>query len=166
MLALLLFLLDFIFLIFFKHLVIQALLVYFIISLLTKKNIFYSFNSFYLPVFLIFIQDSFTYNVCGTSFLILIPIISTIEYIKLRALDPKFFFPYIFVSLTLLCKIVILKKILFSQNIGLYETFLKIFVNLCITYLVLLGIQGNRSLRIFTKSKGRKVWTPNRMDAS
>ncbi len=59
--------------------------------------------------------------------------------------------------------LVIYPNVLHLQS-NILMTALKFFVNLGLGYTMLLRMQGNRSLAI--TARGRKVWTPNRMDAS
>lgn len=57
------------------------------------------------------------------------------------------------------------KSVIFCGGVGWHSTILKIIVNLLLLMLISIGTRGNRSAGL-SRLAGRKVWTPNRMDAS
>lgn len=54
---------------------------------------------------------------------------------------------------------------LFGRVAPVFVTNVKIFINLVLGYVVFWGVRGNRFFTRFLV-RGRKVWTPNRIDAS
>lgn len=144
---------------------VQSLLVFFILQQLLASSYTYSFKNFYLPLTLLVLQDCFMYGRFGLVLAYLLPLALLARHLRVVFLDA---------AGTLLCFLIgglvffdqfLIKKVLFSKNFSWEATLFKIFVNLCIAYLVLLGTRGNRSLLRFF-SRERKVWTPNRKGAS
>ncbi len=165
MLALLLFFSDFLFALLFDGWIIQGLLVYFILNQLLASSYTYSFKNFYIPLGLLVLQDCFIYCRFGLILVYLLPTIFFARYLRTLFLDAAGTLLCFFISGIIFFDNLLIKKILFSKNFSLEGTLVKIFVNLVVSYVVLLGTRGNRSLLRFF-SRERKVWTPNRKGAS
>lgn len=147
MLYILFFFLDFISFMILKKWLIFSLLGYFIASQFNKKNKFiYSFKLFYLPLFFLLIQDNFINGRLGIGLIYIIPIIFFSEKVRNWFSPPFTFFCYFFLIFSIILQSFLIKKWLLGQNIELYSTTLKIFINMIIEYLILLGMRGNRSL--------------------
>ncbi len=150
-LSILFFLLDLTFFIVLKKWVACSLLAYLIFQIL-KRDICppFSFSSFYFPLILFLIEDAFLTGRVGSSLLFIVPLIFLAIKIK-HLFDPKLkFFHCFFMFFAIFCQEILLKCLLLRQNIGFYSTTSKIFINIIVTYLVLLGMRGNRSLLGFS----------------
>ena len=160
-----LFLVDFIFFMFFDQWLVYCLLIYFIY--LQSKNVdestyfYYVFSpfisrSFNMCLFLLLLQSNFLYSRFGLNLVYLFPIIF-FSY-KLRTwfnLEVKFFY-FLMIIFALFGELFVIKYALFGQNIYLYSTITKIFINLTIGYLILLGTRSNRPFLSFSQKQGGK----------
>ncbi len=142
-----------------------TLLAYFFILLSTyQKTMREALYPLILPFILLLLQDFFLYGRLG---LILVPLalLMLIAFIVNKIIiNPApllpFFFGYFFI-----CEDFLIKKYLFLQNPHGDVTIKKICINLVVGYLVLWGTRGNRLFSMKMEGR-RKVWTPNRKDAS
>jgi hypothetical protein len=150
--SIVLFLLDLSMFILFKKWIVFSLLSYLIFLILNDNSLDqpFTFNLFYFPLTLFLLQDNFINGKFGLSLIYLIPIWLLSLNIK-KFFDPKMTFFYcFFMVLAVFIQNVFIKYLLLSQNIGFYSTLSKIFINIVVTYLVLLGMRGNRSLPDFS----------------
>ena len=116
-------------------------------------------------LFLLLLQDSFMY---GRFFF-------GISYIGLAFLFLLFLRRFCYANRIVLsgaalilgfkAEAVFVKKAIFIGDGLWHSTILKIIVNLLLLILISIGTRGNRSAGL-SRLVGRKVWTPNRMDAS
>lgn len=147
------FLLDLSLFILFKKWVVFSLLAYLIFLILSDKGVVqqpFTFNLFYFPFILFLIQDSFVNGKFGLSLIYLVPMMIMSLKIK-KFFDPKLLFFYcFFMFLAIFTQNVFIKYLFLAQDIGFYSTLIKIFINIIVTYLVLLGMRGNRSLSDFS----------------
>jgi len=145
--------------------IVYSVLAYFVVSNGTRVHAALTVKDFYFPLFLLIMQDSIRYNRCGLGFIYLVPIVAVMLVLRKVMLELGVFMPFVCITGALFLEEILVKKLVFGMDIDFFATLLKIFVTLGVGYLVLLGMRGNRSLFIFL-NKGRKVWTPNRKDAS
>jgi hypothetical protein len=145
------FLVDLTAFIIFQKWVICSLLAYIIFQILSKD-----INPLlFFPILLFLIEDSFLTGRVGSSLIFLIPMVFLATRIK-HLFDPKLkFFYCFFMVLAISCQEFLLKSLLLGQNIGFYSTTYKIFINIIVTYLVLLGMRGNRSFLGFPAKRGK-----------
>lgn len=114
-----------------------------------------------LAIILLLVQDAGINGRFGLALLYIIPMICIAPWLKDFLLQAAFL-PFFLVIFGLFVDIMIIKILILGQSYSVGMTILKIFITLGIESLILLGMRGNRSL---LKSRGRKVWTPNRKDA-
>jgi len=165
MLALLLFFIDFLAYALWEGWVVQSLLVYLVLQQLLASSYTYSFKNFYLPLGLVVLQDCFLYGRFGLVLIYLLPLVFLARYLRVLFLDAAGTLLCFFVGGMIFFDQFLIKKLLFLKNFTWEATLFKIFVNLVVAYLVLLGTRGNRSLLKFF-SRERKAWTPNKKSAS
>lgn len=165
MFAILFFFIDFIAYVLCDGWVIQSLLVYFVLQQLLASSYTYSFKNFYLPLGLIIFQDCFLYTRFGLALIYLLPLVFLTRWLRVLFLDAAGTLLCLFIGSLVFFDQFLIKKVLFLKNFSWEATLIKIFVNLIVAYIVLLGTRGNRSLLKFF-SRERKVWTPNRKGAS
>ena len=149
-----LFLTDFLLFAFFKQWIIQSLLVYFVLMHCTMKAPDLSNVSFYVSLFLLLLQDFFLYDRFGLGLILLAPLIFFAYKFQRLLMRPTFFFP-LFLIIILFVDNFILRNIVFSKNITFFMTIEKIFINISIGYVILLGLRSNRSFLFFTKRGGK-----------
>lgn len=167
MIVLLFFLLDFLLYALMGSWIVSTLFIYFTIRLVLTRNPLTSWRFFYAPLTLLLLQDCFINDRFGLALFYVIPMIYGVLLGRKIILRPKVFLPYLFVVFAIIIDTLVIKKILFCKNISCTATLFKIFVTIIATYTMLVGIQGSRFLSYFYKyHKKRKVWTPNRKDAS
>lgn len=146
------FLLDLSLFILLKKWIVFSLLSYLIFLILSDKSVIqqpFTFNLFYFPFMLFLIQDSFLIGKFGLSLIYLVPMMIVSLKIK-KFFDPNLpFFYCFFMFLAIFTQNIFIKYLFLAQDIGFYSTLLKIFINIIVTYLVLLGMRGNRSLLDF-----------------
>ncbi len=147
---LLLFFLDFLLFNILQKWLIFSLLWYFIIQLLVKEsNPPFGFKSFYFPFFLFLLQDNFINGRVGVCLIYIVPMIFLTTKIK-NWFDPAIKFIYwLFIFFTIFLQDFLIKNWLLGQNIAIYSTISKIFINIIVVYLVFLGMRGSRSLLNF-----------------
>jgi len=162
MLAILLFFLDLLAFTYFEQWVIFSLLAFFIFKLVSV-NFSYKFTSFWLPISLLLIQSFLLTGVFGLSLLYLLPMILIANHCRRVLLNSSVILPLIFIVIAVLAENVGFKLLLGLPIATFFVTIMKILVNLGLESLILLGTRGNRCLPY---GKGRKVWTPSRMNAS
>lgn len=165
MLAILFFFIDFLAYTLLDGWIVQSLLVYLISRQLLASSYTYSFKNFYLPLGLVVLQDCFLYGRFGLVLIYLLPLVFLARYMRVLFLDAAGTLLCFFIGGMIFFDQFLIKKVLFCKNFTWEATLFKIFVNLGVAYLVLLGTRGNRSLLKFF-SRERKVWTPNRKGAS
>jgi len=174
MLALLLFFTDICAYVLFNGWYVRSLLVYFIVALLKKDSIEFSFKYFYLPVVLLLLQDSFLYGRFGLALAYILPL--TLFSFRFRniLMATEEVVVYLLVVGTIIFDNIFFKKMLLMRPFFDMGFLFEIFLNIIITKVVLLGMRGNRFLpNIFVPilfvlnlfGRGRKVWTPNRRNA-
>jgi hypothetical protein len=102
------------------------------------------------------ITDFAAHGLFGAGFLFLIPIILLLKRLKIILVHGSSWL----VAIGFFC-FFFYEGLLFPRGV----TLLGILSNLIVGYLILLGLRGNRSSALRAHG-GRKVWTPNRKDAS
>lgn len=162
MIALLFFFFDLLAYVFLGRWVVYSLLGFFLIRLV-RNDFTYSVARFWLPLGLLLVQSSMITGRFGLSLIYLIPMIFIAAHWRGILLNSTAILPFIFMIIAIIVEVVGFKVLLHQQNPSFFVTIMKIFVNVSIEFLILLGTRGNRSLPF---GRGRKVWTPNRMDAS
>jgi len=163
MLAILLFFLDLLAYVYCEQWVFLSLLCYFIYKLVAA-DFSYKFMSFWLPLGLLLVQSSLITGRFGLSLVYLLPMILIAARCRGILLNSSSILPFIFILTALLAENVGFKLLLGLPMGTFFVTIMKIFVNVGIESLILLGTRGNRCLPFY--GKGRKVWTPSRMNAS
>ncbi len=158
MLALLFFFLDFLLYTLLSGWIIQSLLVFFILQQLLASSYTYTFKNFYLPLGLLILQDCFLYGRFGLILVYLIPLVFLARYLRVMFLDAAGTLLSFFIVGIVFFDQFFIKKVVFLNIFSWKATLLKIFINLCIAYLVLLSTRSNRSLLRFF-SRERKIWT-------
>lgn len=118
-----------------------------------------------ITVFAFLLHDFAMHGRFGLALIFLAPawlIISRLKYTLLNA-------SWILIALSITAFFIVENLVLYACLDGyqpsLFVTSVKIFINIAIGYVVFWGMRGNRSL-VAKARRGRKVWTPNRMDAS
>ena len=140
-----LFFFDFFMYVLLEKWVVCAMLAYFICMQVRKTSLSFSLECFYLPVFLILIQDFFVNGVWGLSFLYLVPIVLLVPKIKNVFKVHNALLITVLLFFALIIQDFIIKRWIIGQNIGIYSTITKIFINILVGYLVLLGVRSSRS---------------------
>ena len=163
MLAILLFFLDLLAAVYCEQWVIFSLLSFFIFKLVAS-DFTYKFTSFWLPLILLLIQSFLITGRFGLSLLYLLPMIFLAARCRGILLNSSAILPFVFIITAILAESVGFKLLLDLPLGTFFVTIMKIFVNLGLESLILLGTRGNRCLPFY--GKGRKVWTPSRMNAS
>ena len=144
------FFLDFSSFVLFNKWALYTLLAYFIIQQFCMKNInIFSFRSFYLPLFFLLLQDNFINGRMGIGLIYIVVIVFLMTKVRAFFDSANAIFWCLFLVLALLLQDFFIKKWLLGQNITLYSTIIKIFINITIAYLIFLGTRGNRSLTDF-----------------
>ena len=164
MIALLFFFLDFLVYAFMNQWMVHLLLSYFIVRYLVLFPLDVRDKGLYASLGLLLLQDCFLYGRFGLILMFLIPLIMFTCRFQRLFIKTALFFP-LFLSFMILGEYLIIKKLIFSKDITLFMTITKIFINMVLGYMVLLGMRGNRSFSVLLE-KERKVWTPNRKGAS
>lgn len=143
------FLLDLTLSILFKKWIVFSLLSYLVFLILSDKSVIrqpFTFNLFYFPFIVFLIQDSSINGKFGLSLIYLVPMMFlSLKIKRFFNLNMSFFYCF-FVFLAIFIQNIFIKHILLAQDIGYYSTLTKIFINIIVTYLVLLGMRGNRSV--------------------
>jgi hypothetical protein len=160
MIALLFFMIDLVSFAFFHQWFVQSLLVFFIVRLVRFDR-----QAAYFSLALLLIQHGFIDERFGLALFYLLPLILLAPRLRNFFLSASLILPSMLLVIIILLQDVLLKKLLFMQDIAILMTIMKIFINLILGWLVLLGTRSNRALLV-SASRGRKVWTPNRMNAS
>jgi hypothetical protein len=142
--------------------VIRSLLVYLLLRCGGMNNID---GISLVSLFLLLLQDSFMYGrfLFGMSYigLMLLLLMLLRRFCDIRSVilsGAALIFGFIVESF-------FVKNVIFLGGGGWHSTILKIIVNLLLLMLISIGTRGNRSASL-SGLVGRKVWTPNRMDAS
>ena len=158
----------------------------FFIADFTVCSIFSSFHSYLLVAYLIFestreivdnlvaaeciflliLQSCLIDKIVGINLIYSVLVVVGGSLIRKNIREPPIFaLRVVLITLVICLDCFLIKKVVFHQNLLLRSTFIKIFVNIVLVVLIsyLLGFWGNRPRdRII---RGRKVWTPNKMDA-
>lgn len=159
--AIFFFILDIICFSFFGQWLVCSTLVYLIAQLVRPKTSD-QYGQAFLPAFLFLIIDFAMHERFGISLLFLLPAYFVIKHAKDALLKAQPILLTLSVISFFLIQNVVFYRFLMGFDHPIFVTNVKIFINLIIGSLILWGMQGNRSLVV----RGRKVWTPNRMDAS
>jgi len=151
--AFLFFFIDFVSFAFFNKWVLHTLLAYFIIQQLSeaKACAFTLRPSFYLPLFFLLLQDNFISGRMGIGLIYIVAIIFLAVQIRALFDSSSIIFCCLFLIMALFLQDFFIKKWLLGQDIALYSTIIKIFINIIIAYLIFLGTRGNRSLSGFSR---------------
>ena len=163
--ALGLFFLDFVIANLFQHWLVSLLLVYFIGTLVLTNA--YDDNKFLLIgiVSLFVLRDCAAHGFFGLCLLYIVPLLLFFSDIK-ALLHLSSFNLYLFlIVLTILVEAFVINNGILGQEQLVFVTIIKIFVNILFGIMVFLGMRGGRSFLALLKRE-RKVWTPNRIDAS
>jgi len=146
MVPIILFILDFLIYAIFDYWLVYSLAIYFIFLSVYREKID---RSFYVSAFLILVQNCFLYQRFGLGLLFLIPIFSTARFLKSVFLKNwLLILNYFLVILFFVLEFVVIKKLIFLQNLALKSTFLIFLVNIMISSLILFGTRGNRFLSL------------------
>ncbi len=108
-------------------------------------------------------QDFARHGRAGLALIVLLPLLWMI--VRLR--DTLQYAPWVLMILSII-GFILAENIFFyafteGNQVPVTVTMMEILVNLCIGFVVLWNMLGNRSAAL---TAGRKVWTPNRKDAS
>ena len=122
-------------------------------------------RNFCFQLFLLLIQDWFFNGKFGLILIYLIPVMILINNMKTWFIGSRKVLAIAFLAVVIAVDGFIVKSALFSNEMPILMTMFKLFANIFIEGLVLWGRLGNRSLLEFFERE-RKVWTPNRIDAS
>lgn len=165
MLALLFFIIDFCSFTLFNQWFIYSLITYFVLKQCLTQQTDYPFSELYLPIGLLLLQDVMIYGRFGLALLYVVPVI-----IFSKKGKNLFFSAHIALSLLLLVMVILIKTcivemLIFGYAASFFMTIKQIYSILGVGSLVLLGMLSNRLFPLLG-GKGRKVWTPNRKDAS
>ena len=109
------------------------------------------------------LHDFAIHGQCGLIVLFIIPWIWTMEKMRYTLLHAHLMLCSISIVLFFIVENIVFYRFIEEIPLSWGVTSIKIFINLLIGYVVLWGMQSNRSL---VSTKGRKVWTPSRKDAS
>ena len=164
MLALFLFFLDFCCHALFQGWFVHSLLCLFTIQQLQVLETQNAWKTLYVPLFLLLLQDCYLYGRFGFILILLIPCIFIYHKLKYIILHTNRIALPLCIGLFLGSYDFLAHYVIFSHNFSPKQTFIKIFVNICVAYIILLGTRGNRFLLTHVDKK-RKVWTPNRKGA-
>ncbi len=130
-----------------KKWIIFSLLGYFItLQIYVKNKNRFSFEYFYIPLFLLLLQDQLLNERVGISLIYLIPLVVFCQKSHFFLNISKKSLCLIVFFIVLLSQDIVIKRLILGQNITFYSTLIKISINLLIEYIVLLGMWGNRSL--------------------
>ncbi len=141
--AIVLFFVDLLAFILFKGWVLYSLLSLFLfINLRTRQNIIY-LNCFF--IFLFLVQDYFALGRVGLSLIYSIPICMFSPFLRKLFDCTTIAFSLISLFVLLLFNLFFVKYLVLGLNITLHSTYLYIFINMIVGYLIFLGIPGNRS---------------------
>ena len=163
MIAIILFLCDFFMFALLDQWVVSSLLAFFVIKqCVSDSNNFYYMH---LPIALLFLQDTLIYGRFGLTALYLLPMLFAAQKGKTLLLYTRTLLPFLLLCCIVLIRSIILKHIILGLNISFCMTIKHICSTLGVGYLVLLGMRSNRLFPLLG-GNGRKVWTPNRKDAS
>lgn len=111
------------------------------------------------------LQDFVCHGRFGLALLAILPLVWAIEKLKYTLLNASFVL-FTGCLIAFFCiENVIFYRLVEGNPLPISVTIGKIFINLIVGYVILWGSQGNRSL-VTIVARGRKVWTPNRMNAS
>lgn len=124
--------------------VLSTLLFLFITQQFSGEEERWSFSKFYLPIFLLLIQDFLIHGRFGLVLVYLVPVVVLTPLIKNLFLSARFIFPSL---LTAACLIIesIMGVVLFSYSGLFYETVTRILCTIVVGNFVFWGIRGNRS---------------------
>lgn len=111
------------------------------------------------------LQDCFLHGRFGLALLYLLPLFTLALVIKKMVRGNGELAVPALAVLALLADQFLVKKLILGQNVSLLVIFAKISATLLVTYLILLGMWGNRSVQALL-ARERKVWTPNKRGAS
>jgi hypothetical protein len=140
----------------------RSLFAYFVYDISLKKSID---ATVMLSFLLLLLQDSFIYGRFLLGCFYLVPAYLCLVLLGRVCAINRAFLSMIVLLIGFLMEGILVKNILSSPGEGWRSTGVKIIVNLIIVLLILIGTRGNRSAGLSRPSE-RKVWTPNRMDAS
>jgi hypothetical protein len=120
---------------------------------------------FCFQLFLLLIQDWFFNGKFGLILIYLLLMIILVNKMKTWFIGSRKVLAIVFLAVIIAVDGLVIKNILFSNETSILMTMFKLFANIFIGGLVLWGRLGNRFLsELFERE--RKVWTPNRIDAS
>jgi len=165
MLALLFFFLDFLCFAYFKQWLVSSLLIFIAHKQSVSQNNYYSFQYFWFPIILLLFQDCFLHTRFGLALVYLVPMLLIAYFFRPLLFNAPKTLPLVLIIFAISTESILVNWLILGKNISVLSTIIKIFTNIVIEYTVLLGMRGNRPLaKIIVR--GRKVWTPNRKDAS
>lgn len=145
--GLLAFLADFLCASFFQQVVVYSLAAYFFVMLALHEQ---DVRDFYFNIIpsgaLLLFQGFFLHDRFGLMVTFIIPLVLTAYILNRIVIHPGFLLP-LFSCYFFICQDFLIKKYLFLQKFHIGVTIEKILINLIVGYLVLWGIQGNRSLQ-------------------
>jgi hypothetical protein len=159
-----LFLLDIVSFAFFQQWLLFSLFCYYVFLLLQRRGE-ECFGQIWLSLALLLLQDFIRYDRFGLGLLSLLPILLIVFRYKYALLHAQSILFPLSVCIFFGMDYYVGNYLMQGDFHLLPVTIGKILINLAIGYAVLYGLQGNRSSLTIVRG-GRKVWTPNRMDAS
>ncbi len=116
-----------------------------------------------LALFTLLLQDFSCHGQYGFILLFIIPWLWILEKVRFTLLHAHMVLFGISIILFFMLENIVFYRFIKEIPLSWGVTNMKIFINLLIGYVVMWGMRSNRSL---VSAKGRKVWTPNRKNAS
>lgn len=140
----------------------HSVFVYFLVSLLvTDRYDFFSVQ--YFPPFLfLLLEDCFLHGRFGLLLLVMVPLAFVAKEVKYTFVNAFYLFFPLFLGFFVVINDVLINTLVVGRPASFPMTIEKFFANFVVGIIIFVGLRGNRS---FAK-KERKVWTPNRQDAS
>jgi len=164
LLPLLLFTLDFVVAALLQQWLVFGLLSYYVLLILHPRGQ-ERWGLIWTSFLLLLLQDFARYDRFGLGLLSILPILLIISRYKYALLQAqRILFP-LSLGLFFIVDYYVGNYVIRGDFHLLPVTIGKILINLVIGYVILWGLQGNRSSLTSVRG-GRKVWTPNRMNAS
>lgn len=119
----------------------------------------------WLALIFFLLEDCFLHARFGVALLYLLPLFALVIFIKKMVRGSGELAVPLLVTIALITDQFVIKKLILGHNVSLLVTFMKISATLSVTYVVLLGMWGNRLLQTLF-ARERKVWTPNKRGVS
>jgi len=141
--------------------VLYSVLVYAIYRLLRDEECWYS-PGWYVALVCLLLEDFILWGRLGLTFMVLCPLVLLVMLLRHKLFHAKTLLFTGFITLFFMLYDSLINQVVLGHFALNGVTISKILINLVLGYAIFWGTRGNRSLLV----KGRKVWTPNRKDAS